>query len=325
MKNSIKKIILLFVLFFSFLFFFWCENKKNVQNEKNWLTFNKKEIIKENINNWKSMLNKKEVKENINENLLSKNYTWQSYWMTWNNDIKLKTPILLISDINEMKLSKNDVYKKIEKYYNLFSWKKDKIVIYIDKNCKNEPICSKNVMINFLLNSLNLSWDLIEFKEISWNYDIYIPLVVINKDFKYINFSWNKIIEEYFKKYWNNYYSVLWVWINWKENLCNDWKDNDNDWKIDAQDTEDCNKYFWYLYNPNEFTQQELSVIKQQIKFFKNALYWFIVEEIDYNSEKWKKLINLIKEWIKNNQLTWNKNEIVIINWDKYNYAIINK
>lgn len=212
-------------------------------------------------------------------------------------DINLKDnlPIILIKDEIDI-----DPFS----WLNVLKWEKEKIIIYKDKNCDIE-FCKEETIIN-ILSWLKLDTNKIEFRETQQE-PVYTPAIVI--DSKIINsLTWEDkdLINFYFKKVDNFYYWILWNWLNKWENKCNDWIDNNQDWKIDNNDP-NC-KLIWIIYDNDE-----------ELKRFKDTILGFYIEW--YKFENSKDILEKIYANINNIK---NNIEIELSNC-KYKKAILSK
>ena len=202
-------------------------------------------------------------------------------------------------------------------------WKYKKVTIFLDKNCITQPVCMTGRLYN-ALSSLWIDKSKIEISYLNSELKVNVPLVYISDNVaKSLTGAAQQVLSMYFKKVKNWYVSVLWNWINWEENLCNDEKDNDNDWKVDDNDP-DCNKYFAVLYDKSEINIRWQKVkISDFVNNYKYNLYGYVVTWINVNTPLGRKIKDAIDEAIKNDMFTWtNKNMVILKNIDKYKIAI---
>lgn len=196
----------------------------------------------------------------------------------------------------DLKDKENEQEKKIETSSKGWTW--DKIIIYVDKNCEdsNMQACERG-SLNSMIETISDNKDDFEIKystkeenkkltEIAW----WMPVIVIPES-KLSSLKVEKEVREQAKKVWDTYYQAVFVRAWWEENLCNDGKDNNGDWKIDAED-ETCMPAVAISSKKCE-TQycQEASL--------QNTFLWYHVKVLQYNEGEWKKMYDkLAKDWI---------------------------
>ncbi len=254
--------------------------------------------------------NQQIVKNEKNQIISNQNQGTNS-WDITESDIPM--PVLLTTKIEQPNILKN---------VDQLKWEPNKVVIYLDPNCNWQSVCAKND-IEQALKFLGITGVQVIYKNLPKNVDVYVPAIVIPSAIvkKIVN---NPQIAQiinnphYFRKVGDYYITVIGNWENGKENLCNDWKDNDGDGKIDVQDP-DCNQYFAVLYK-----QKNLQV-EQLLNAYKSRLYGFVITGIDVNSELWKKIVDAIIKAYKNKSFYQNQNTILQLQDCKYKYAILQK
>ena len=163
------------------------------------------------------------------------------------------------------------------------------ITLYIDKNCENAWLQACQSQVWQKQFKQVLSWTTVNIKYLDKNSTQTIkgilwvsPALVIPEN--QINAFWKQatgIEQQAVKKNWN-YYVALYSWIPWEENLCNDGKDNNNDWKIDKADS-----------SCLSMTVLTSSKCKEQYcdkSTLKNMLMWYNLKFVDYDTPEWKTL-----------------------------------
>ncbi len=167
------------------------------------------------------------------------------------------------------------------------SWK---IVLYIDKNCEQAGIqqCNPNIWKAQFSQILG-SWNKLDIEYINKDMakklrDIVgvSPVLVIPADKLSLFGPQAQAIKASAKQVDGSYYVPLYGWIPGEENLCNDWKDNNNDGKIDAQDPT--------CYKMIALTSKNCNKPYCAPQALKNMFMWYYVDVVDYNSTTWKKL-----------------------------------
>ena len=216
--------------------------------------------------------------------------------------------LLAWCNINSLNQDNNKSQTGSEKQTNNTQTSNKWITLYIDKNCEDAWIqyCQKQVWEGQFKQIL--SWTKVnivyldknstkEIKDTLW----VSPALVIPED--KINAFWQQaagIEQQAVKKNWN-YYVPLYNWIPGEENLCNDSKDNNNDWKIDKND-------------PTCFSMTILTSSKCKEQYcnkdvLKNMFIGYNLKFIDYETPEWKDLYNKLWTGQLLPTLLYNKNK----------------
>ena len=247
------------------------------------------------------------------------------------------------------------IYKNIselEKSYKMIN--KNQTLIITSKSCENwlkqfekenwwNNYCWKKQLTKYFWKDwiwLNLK---IKYYENLWKYEKEqfkneneFPIIIIWKD-SYKSYTWKNSKEKnylnqiklnyYLKKLsemkwkkinfwtWNFVETNIWFWEIWKENLCNDWKDNNWDWKIDQNDPT-CKKAI--VITNNKLTWNNLKLFNSM----KNNIFWYYFEIKEdknlFNKLKKSnndKFILLYNNYINNWKLYFNKLNKINLNW----------
>lgn len=238
-------------------------------------------------------------------------------------------------------------------YQNVASWawisnysstnNKNKIVMFFDKNCIKQWVQACNPLIvsqieqwlklwSWAIQTVILSsWNLEELKKY-WINSKMSPTIFIWKNqikkFIWLLQSMQNMVKQW--KWW--YYIPLFNWEIWAENYCNDWKDNNWDWKIDWNDPT-CWK--WLVLTSKDCTDN-----KCNNKAYESIMLWYNYKILDYNSwwkALFKKLVNKYPkkiEWLPlffiSKLNAWNKDfswmfinlSWITLNWIQYKYLI---
>lgn len=182
------------------------------------------------------------------------------------------------------------------------------ITLYIDKNCEDAWIkqCQSKIWEQQF-------WQILQGEKINVKYldeassktikDIVwvSPALSIPED--KINSFWqeSEAIKQQAIKKDNNYYLALYGWIPGEENMCNDWKDNNNDGKIDNED-ETC----------LEMTVLTSSNCKEQYcndSVINNMFMWYSINIVDYTTQEGKDLYNKLEKWQTLPTFLYNENK----------------
>lgn len=195
----------------------------------------------------------------------------------------------------------NEKQKEIEKRA-----KKSNINIVLNTDTKD-----KKVIINTIPNIEKAYWSIITQLKINFS-KIWFKVTINKKDNKWINVFPNVEVnninvlkaimlgfkipvkeidfnnEKELKKLWvikkdNKYYLIIWLFMKWKENFCNDGVDNDGDWLVDSKDANDC-RIAYILYDEG---LKKTNPKKDILKKIKNKFFlWYTFKFIDYNKNK---------------------------------------
>ena len=172
---------------------------------------------------------------------------------------------------------------------------KNDIAVYIDKNCEKAWLqqCQPSI------------WRQQLFALLKWNnfkiYYIWKDLVskikevsptspVMSIPASKLSLFWPQwaLIKQQAKLIDGFYYIPLFGWIVWEENLCNDGKDNNGDWKIDTQDPS-C--YKMTVLTSNKCTEQYCDEGK-----LKNIFMGYNINILDIHSDEWKQVYEKLKK-----------------------------
>jgi len=170
----------------------------------------------------------------------------------------------------------------------------ENVTIYIDKNCEQAqiPQCQSNTWKQQLW---QLVWTGFAIKYLDKNTANELKKIVPTTPVMAIPASKLSVfgqqaqwIKAQAKEKDGVYYIPLFGWVAWEENLCNDGKDNNEDWKIDAQD-------------PTCFKMDVLSSSKCTEQYcnpmaLKNMFMGYSINIIDVNTDEWKQIYEKLKK-----------------------------
>lgn len=173
-------------------------------------------------------------------------------------------------------------------------------LIYTDSSCSLQ-MCDEN-MIERAFSQMKLDSKDFNFVDVNWNEQLINALAEkwLNS-LPLVKFGDKKVtdsnIQRYIQKIDGDEYMILGAWQAGKENICDDWKDNDWDGKVDIEDS-DCNKV--KILKDDRCTSQDNQYcdISQIKSWLTQQMFpvWYIIEEVDYWSEKGQELYQKIKE-----------------------------
>ena len=180
--------------------------------------------------------------------------------------------------------------------------------VYIDPNCSLD-ICKQDyIKNNVIWMMINDTW--IDIKYIDLTSEDWekvkskidgTPFMVVDKTIKDKIVQKNSQAEQYFKQLdENKWYLVFYMWKPFEENICDDWKDNNGDWKIDLDDPT-C-KTLTVLYDSRcSKEDSQLCDIGNLVNWLKSSSFpvWYVIDKIDWTTDEWKQIYSKLPKWTK--------------------------